>query len=89
MRAVCISESYCQYKTDTGYCGYTGMGCAQSLVRSVKYDPKVSLVHQVELTDDCIDKIAEAVAKKLRYGAKYCPGCGATLDGVVDGQSGK
>ena len=66
MRAICISESYCQYKTDTGYCGYTGMGCAQSLVRSVKYDPKVSLVHQVELTDECIDKIAEAVVLRMR-----------------------
>ena len=70
MRAVCISESYCQYKTDSGYCGYTGSDCAKSLVRSVKYDPKVSLVHQVELTDDCINQIAEAVVKKLRCGAK-------------------
>ena len=72
MRAVCISESYCQYKTDTGYCGYTGMGCAQSLVRSVKYSPNSNafLVQQVELTDDCIDKIAEVVVKKLRYGDK-------------------
>ena len=66
MRAVCISESYCQYKTDTGYCGYTGMGCAQELVRSVRYDPKVSIVHKVELTDECIEQIAEAVARKLR-----------------------
>lgn len=67
MRAVCISASYCPYKTDTGYCGYTGTGCAQSLVRSVRIDdPIYTIVRQVELSDECIDKIAEAVVEKLR-----------------------
>ncbi len=72
MRAVCVSSSYCQYKTDTGYCGYTGMGCAQGLVRSVRIDePSYRIVRQVELSDECIDKIAEAVVEKLRNsGAK-------------------
>ena len=80
MRAFCISSSYCQYKTDTGYCGYTGMGCAQGLVRSVKYDdPTYTIVRQVELSDGCIDKIAEAVVEKLRN-------CGAKMEGEeVDG----
>lgn len=74
MRAFCISSSYCQYKTDTGYCGYTGMGCAQGLVRSVKYDDPIhTIARQVELSDGCIDKIAEAVVKKLRN-------CGAKMD---------
>lgn len=77
MRAVCISSSYCQYKTDTGYCGYTGMGCSQGLVRSAKMPEDYAaftLVRQVELTDENINKIAEAVVEKLRNcGAKMEP----------------
>ncbi len=50
------------------------MGCAQGLVRSVRYDdPTYTIVRQVELSDECIDKIAEAVLGKLRN-------CGATMD---------
>lgn len=67
MRSVCISSGFCPYKTDTRYCGYPGTGCAHSLVRSVRYDdPTYTIVRQVELSDECIDKIAEAVMKKLR-----------------------
>ena len=25
--AWCSNINYCPYKSDTGYCGYTGMGC--------------------------------------------------------------
>lgn len=28
MRALCVSNHPCSYRTDTGYCGYTGNGCA-------------------------------------------------------------
>ena len=67
MRAYCISQYFCQYKTDTGYCNYSGGGCAQGLVRSVKLnsDAPFTVVRQVELTEECIQKIAEEVAKKL------------------------
>lgn len=66
MRAVCISATNCQYKSDTGYCGYTGNGCAQGLVRSVKYDnPTCTIVRQVELSDESVEKIADALIKKL------------------------
>lgn len=67
MRAVCISGEYCPYKTDTGYCGYTGNGCAQSLVRSVRIDePSYRIVRQFDVSDESINKIAEAVVEKLR-----------------------
>lgn len=68
MNAVCISSSYCPYKADTGYCGYTGAGCAQGLVRSVRYeiDPSYQMVKYAELSDETIDRIAEAVIERLR-----------------------
>lgn len=68
MRAYCISQHNCQYKSDTGYCGYSGNGCAQGFVRSVKFDSDVpfTIEKQIVLTDDCIQMIAEAVVKKLK-----------------------
>lgn len=68
MRAFCISASYCPYKADTGYCGYTGAGCAQGLVRSARYEIDLSdtIVKYAELSDETIDKIVEAVVERLR-----------------------
>ena len=83
MRAACISETYCPYKTDTGYCGYTGTGCAQSLVRSVRIDePSYMIVQRVEVSDESIEKIAEAVVEKLRY-------CGAKMENKSPTQYGQ
>lgn len=76
MRAACISIENCQYKTDTGYCGYTGNGCAQNFVHSVRIDepsykiiqpdePSYKIVRQLDVSDESIEKIAETVAKKL------------------------
>ncbi len=70
MRAFCISSSYCPYKTDTGYCGYTGMDCAQNkLAKSctikIPDKPQYSITQLVNLTDESIEKIADAVVKKL------------------------
>lgn len=68
MNAYCVSLHNCQYKSDTGYCNYSGSGCAQGLVRSVKIDldAPFTVTEQVEITDECIQMIAEAVAKKLK-----------------------
>lgn len=68
MRAVCISNRYCQYKSDTGYCGYTGMGCAKDAINTMEItkDSPMVIVKQVELTDECIQRIAEEVVKKLK-----------------------
>lgn len=67
MRAYCISLHNCQYKSDTGYCNYSGSGCAQGLVRSVKFtsDVPFTMEKQVALTDECIERIAEAVVRKM------------------------
>lgn len=73
MRAVCISSSYCQYKTDTGYCGYTGNGCAfdQFATIPIPKGATYTIVKQVDLTEESINKIADAVVEKLRNcGAK-------------------
>lgn len=68
MRKICVSDKYCRYKSDTGYCGYTGTECAKETVRSIGIieDSPMVMVTQVELTDECIQRIAEAVAKKIR-----------------------
>lgn len=67
MRAACISIENCPYKSDTGYCEYTGNGCAKNLVRSVGIDEHLSykIVRQLDVSDESIEKIAEAVAKKM------------------------
>ena len=73
MRAVCASAKYCQYKTDTGYCGYTGNGCAfdQFTTIPIPKGATYTIVKQVDLTEESINRIAEAVVEKLRNcGAK-------------------
>lgn len=81
IRTVCMSTASCQYKSEiTGYCGYTGMGCSQGLVRSAKIPEDYAaftLGRQVELTDENINKIAEAVVEKLRN-------CGAKMEGAEE-----
>lgn len=69
MWKLCASDKYCKYKSDMGYCVYTGMECAKETVRTIeiiKDSPQMVMVKQVELTDECIEKIAEAVVKKLK-----------------------
>ena len=71
MRRICVTEKYCQYKSDTGYCRYSGTECVKEIVRSmgiIEDSPPMVIVNQVELTDERIQRIAEAVAKKLRNG---------------------
>ena len=73
MRAICISSSYCQYKTDTGYCGYTGNGCAlnQSTTIKIPTKPQYTTTMVVDISTESINEIAEAVVEKLRSrGAK-------------------
>lgn len=67
MRAECISTANCQYRSDTGYCGYTGNGCVlNDLVHSVRIDePSYKIIRQLDVSDESIEKIAEAVANKL------------------------
>ena len=65
---VCISTASCPYKSEiTGYCGYTGNGCVlNDLVHSVRIDePSYKIIRQIDVSDESIEKIAEAVAKKL------------------------
>lgn len=67
MREACISTANCQYRSDTGYCGYTGNGCVlNDLAHSVRIDePSYKIIRQVDVSDEAIEKIAEAVAKKM------------------------
>lgn len=66
MNGYCISGQYCRYKSDTGYCGYSG-GCVLDNVATVKI-PKTEKSHVAQLVDispDSINEIANAVVKKL------------------------
>lgn len=67
MTAGCIRSSYCQYKTDTGYCGYTGNGCAfdQFTTIPIPKGATYTIVKQVDLTEESINKIADAVVERL------------------------
>ena len=67
MNGYCINDKYCQYKSDTGYCGYTA-GCVQENTATVKVPTKQSwhISQVVDISTDSIEVIADAVVKKLR-----------------------
>ena len=68
MRAFCISDHPCSYKTDTGYCGHTGSGCALYDTETVKAQqtPTYRIAQLVDISPESIEEIANAVAEKLR-----------------------
>ena len=69
--AWCSNSNYCPYKTDTGYCGYTGMGChLESTGNSIAalkipQESEYKIVRVVDISDESIEKISDAIAKKL------------------------
>ena len=70
MMSYCASKMNCTYRTNTGYCSYTGYGCIEeSLSKAdtvkVPYNPKYSIMRLVDLSDESIEKVADAVVKKL------------------------
>lgn len=71
MRAVCVSDKYCPYKTDTGYCGYTGMGChlesagSSIAALNIPQESDFTIVRTVELSDESIAKIVDAITERL------------------------
>lgn len=67
MNGYCISDKYCKYKSDTGYCGFTG-GCVleNSITVKVPTTPSWSITQVVDISTDSIEAIADAVVKKLR-----------------------
>lgn len=66
MIGYCVSDKYCQYKSDTGYCGYTG-GCVQeNTTIKVPTEQRWSISQTVDISTDSIEAIADAVVKKLR-----------------------
>lgn len=68
MRAFCISDHPCPYKTDTGYCGYVGNGCALCDTATVKAQntPTYRITQLVDISPESIEEIANAVVEKLR-----------------------
>lgn len=67
MIGYCVSDKYCQYKSDTGYCGYTG-GCVQENAVTIKAPTEQCwrISQTVDISTDSIEAIADAVVKKLR-----------------------
>ena len=67
MHKYCLNDEYCQYKSDTGYCGYTA-GCVQGNVMTIKAPTKQSwyISNVVDISTDSIEAIADAVVKRLR-----------------------
>ena len=63
----CSQENIqCEYCNSNGFCMITG--CAKKSIQiSTKYDPmNFRVVNLVELTDECIDRIADAVVRRMR-----------------------
>ncbi|MBR3280124.1 MAG: hypothetical protein IKG01_14665 [Lachnospiraceae bacterium] len=67
MTGYCITDKYCNYKSDTGYCGYTG-GCVLENTATVIIPNKQSchISQVVDISPDSIEAIADAVVRKLR-----------------------
>lgn len=95
MRAVCVSDKYCPYKTDTGYCGYTGMGChlestGNSIATlNIPQESEYKIVRAVDISDESIEKIADAVVEKFLQGIKvwnkqYEATCGTDMRGEAN-----
>lgn len=93
--AWCSNSNYCPYKSDTGYCGYTGMGChlestgSSIAALNIPQESDFTIVRTVELSDESIEKIADAVVEKLLQGIKvwnkqYEVTCGAEMRGDSD-----
>lgn len=67
MTGYCISDKYCRYKSDTGYCGYTG-GCVLDNTEKVDIptERNWSITRRVDISTESIEAIADAVVRKLR-----------------------
>ena len=70
MMPYCASETDCPYRTNLGYCAHAGQGCAQeglAKINTVKVPakPKYTITQLVDLSDESIEKVADAVVKKL------------------------
>lgn len=70
MMSYCGSGTNCPYRTDTGYCRYTGYGCAQEVLTKANATktsdkPIYFMAKMVDLSEASIEKIADAVVKKL------------------------
>ena len=81
MRALCVSDRYCQYKTDTGYCGYTGCGCALDSTITIRQPKDQSFrdVRLVDISTESINQIADAVVRRLREVTKRWIPCSEGL----------
>ena len=66
MNGYCISDQYCEHKTDTGYCGYAG-GCKKLETATIMVtQDRSGDVRVVDISSDSINAIADAVIRKLK-----------------------
>ena len=66
MTGYCISDQYCRYKSDTGYCGYSG-GCVKENTATIEVPMDIGrTVQVVDISSDSINAIADAVIRKLK-----------------------
>ena len=67
MIGYCISDKYCKYKSDTGYCGYTG-DCVLENTKTLDIPTERNwyLTRRVDISTESIDAIADAVVRRLR-----------------------
>lgn len=69
--AWCSNINYCPYKSDTGYCGYTGMGChlestgSSIAALNIPQESDFTIVRTVELSDESIAKIVDSITERL------------------------
>lgn len=73
MRSYCLGDRPCSYRSDTGYCVYTGNGCGlDDCTATVKVPdtPAYRLTQLVDISPESVENIADAVAEKLRKEVK-------------------
>ncbi len=68
MRACCISDKPCNYRSEFGYCNFTGGGCVFENTKTldIATERNWSLTRRVDISTESIEAIADAVVRRLR-----------------------
>ena len=66
MNGYCISDKYCRYKSDTGYCSYTAGCIKETRTINLKYAAPIQVVEVVDISEESINAIANAVVSRLK-----------------------
>lgn len=68
MIGYCISDKPCNYRSEFGYCNFTGGGCVSENTKTlvIPTEQYWAVTKVVDISTESIEAIADAVVRKLR-----------------------